>query len=121
MKTIGFIGLGIMGKPMSRNLMKAGYPLVVYDIRQEPVEEAVAAGARAGTSPSDVAAQCEVIITMLPNSPQVQQVVLGADGVLNGARPGSILVDMSSIAPLVSVEISRQAVARGVSMLDAPG
>lgn len=94
MKKIGFIGLGIMGKPMSKNLIKAGYDLVVFDIVPEAVEEVVAAGAVAGISPKDVAARSEIIVTMLPNSPEVKQVVLGEDGIIEGARPGSIVVDM---------------------------
>jgi 2-hydroxy-3-oxopropionate reductase len=106
MEKIGFIGLGIMGKPMSKNLLKAGYPLVVYDIVPAAVEEVVGAGAEKGTSPKDVAAKTGVIITMLPNSPHVKEVVLGKDGVIEAARPGSILIDMSSIAPLVSREVA---------------
>jgi 2-hydroxy-3-oxopropionate reductase len=120
MKNIGFIGLGIMGKPMAKNLLKAGYHLIVYDIRKEPVEELVAAGAKAGTSPQDVASQSDVIITMLPNSPEVKEVVLGKNGVIHGAKSGSVLIDMSSIAPLVSKEISGKLQKKGVIMLDAP-
>lgn len=120
MKRIGFIGLGIMGKPMARNLLKAGYPLAVYDIVPAAVEAIVGAGARAGKSSREVAAQSDVVITMLPNSPEVKQAVLGPDGVLEGARPGLILIDMSSIAPLASREIAEKARARGVEMLDAP-
>jgi 2-hydroxy-3-oxopropionate reductase len=117
---IGFIGLGIMGAPMARNLLKAGYPLVVYDIVPEKLDAAVKAGAEAGSSSKDVAARSEVVITMLPNSPEVKEVVLGPDGVLKGAKPGAILVDMSSIAPLASQEVSAQAKNKGVAMLDAP-
>jgi len=120
MKTIGFIGLGVMGKPMARKVRKAGYDLVVYDIRPEPIKELVDAGAKAGTSPKDVAAQSDVIITMLPNSPQVKEVVLGKGGVIEGVRPGAILVDMSSIAPLASKELSARLAEKGVPMLDAP-
>jgi len=117
---IGFIGLGIMGKPMAKNLLKAGYPVVVYDIVSEAVKELVDAGAEQGASSADVASKSEVIITMLPNSPHVKEVVLGKNGVLEGAKPGSILVDMSSIAPLASKEISEKAAEKGVIMLDAP-
>jgi 2-hydroxy-3-oxopropionate reductase len=99
MKKIGFIGLGIMGKPMAMNLIKAGYNLTVYDIRPEPVKEGIAAGAKEGNSSKDVAAQSEIVITMLPNSPDVKKAVLGENGVLEGAKPGMILIDMSSIAP----------------------
>jgi 2-hydroxy-3-oxopropionate reductase len=120
MEKIGFVGLGIMGKPMAMNLIKAGYKLTVYDIRPEPVKEVVAAGAKEGTSSKNVAAQSEVVITMLPNSPDVKKAVLGADGVLEGAQKGMILVDMSSIAPLVSKEVAAEALKKGVEMLDAP-
>ena len=120
MKKIGFIGLGIMGKPMAMNLIKAGYNLTVYDIRPEPVKEVVAAGAKEGKSNSDVAAQSEVVITMLPNSPDVKKAVLGKDGVLDGAKKGMILIDMSSIAPLVAQEVAAEAQKKGVEMLDAP-
>lgn len=108
MKNIGFIGLGIMGKPMAGNLLKAGYKLVVYDIISERIQEAVVAGAEAASSPKDVAARTEIIITMLPNSPQVKEVVLGKEGVIEGAKPGSIIIDMSSIAPIVAKEIAEK-------------
>ena len=117
---IGFIGLGIMGKPMAKNLLKAGHKLVVYDIVDAPVKELVQAGAKAGESPKDVASQNEIIITMLPNSPHVKQAVLGMNGVIEGAKPGSVLVDMSSIAPLVSREVAAALASKGIEMLDAP-
>ena len=120
MKKIGFIGVGIMGKPMAKNLLKAGYPLVVFDLNPVPAKEVVEAGAREGKSCSDVAARSEVVITMLPNSPDVRAAVLGKDGVLEGAQPGTILVDMSSIAPLAAKEIAEKANEKGVTMLDAP-
>jgi 2-hydroxy-3-oxopropionate reductase len=120
MEKIGFIGLGIMGKPMCRNLLKAGYPLVVYDIVGAAVEEIVGAGAQRGASPKDVAAQTAVMITMLPNSPHVREAVLGKDGVIEGAKPGSILIDMSSIAPLVCKEVAARLAVKQVRMLDAP-
>jgi 2-hydroxy-3-oxopropionate reductase len=120
MKKIGFIGLGIMGKPMAKNLLRAGYELAAYDVRSEPLCEVVEAGARAGSSPAGVAASSEVIITMLPNSPEVKEAVLGKGGVIEGARPGSIVVDMSSIAPLASQEISARLAEKGVTLLDAP-
>jgi 2-hydroxy-3-oxopropionate reductase len=120
MKKIGFIGLGIMGKPMAMNLIKAGFALTVYDTRQEPVEEVTAAGAKKGKSSRDVAAQSDVAITMLPNSPDVKKAVLGENGVLAGAKAGMILIDMSSIAPLVSKEVAAEAGKKGVEMLDAP-
>ena len=116
---VGFIGLGIMGRPMVRNLLKAGYELVVYD-KVAKVDDVVALGARAGVSNKDVASQCEVIITMLPNSPHVREAVLGKDGVLDGAKAGTILVDMSSIAPGAAQEICAAVREKGVVMLDAP-
>jgi 2-hydroxy-3-oxopropionate reductase len=117
---IGFIGLGIMGKPMAKNLLKAGHTLVVYDVVEAPVKELVEAGATAGSSPRDVAARSDLIITMLPNSPHVKKAVLGEGGVIEGARPGSVLVDMSSIAPLASREVAAELAKKGVEMLDAP-
>jgi len=117
---IGFIGLGIMGKPMAKNLLKAGHKLVVYDILDAPVKELVEAGATAGASPKDVASRNELIITMLPNSPHVKQAVLGKNGVIEGAKPGSVLVDMSSIAPLASREVAAELASKGIEMLDAP-
>ncbi len=117
---IGFIGLGIMGKPMSLNLIKAGYQLVVMDVFEPAVAELVAAGAEAAPTPRAVAERADIIITMLPNSPQVKQVVLGEQGVVEGVRSGAVVIDMSSIAPLVSREVAGQLAARGVDMLDAP-
>jgi 2-hydroxy-3-oxopropionate reductase len=117
---IGFIGLGIMGKPMAKNLLKAGHTLVVYDIVEVPVKELVQAGATAGSSPKDVAARNDLIITMLPNSPHVKKAVLGEGGVMEGAKPGSVLVDMSSIAPLASREVAAELAKKGIEMLDAP-
>jgi 2-hydroxy-3-oxopropionate reductase len=117
---VGFVGLGIMGKPMSRNLIKAGHELVVYDVVPAPVEEIVAAGAQRGSSAKDVAARSEITITMLPDGPDVEAAVLGAAGVLEGAKPGSIIVDMSSISPLVAQKVGKACDARGVEFLDAP-
>lgn len=120
MKKVGFIGLGIMGKPMSLNLIKAGYSLVVMDRNPVVLEQLVAAGASVANSPADVARQAEVIITMLPNSPHVQEVVLGENGIAEGAKPGTVVIDMSSIAPLVSREIAVSLEQRGIAFLDAP-
>ncbi len=120
MKKIGFIGLGIMGKPMSKNLLRVGYPLLIYDIVPAALDEIVRAGAEKATSPKDVAAKTDVIITMLPNSPHVKEVVLGKNGIIEAARPGSILIDMSSIAPLVSREIAAKLAEKKIRMLDAP-
>ncbi|MFD0678973.1 MULTISPECIES: 2-hydroxy-3-oxopropionate reductase [unclassified Paenibacillus] len=116
---IGFIGLGIMGKPMSKHLLQAGYKLVVLE-RSKSAEELVAAGAEAASSPKSLAEQVDIIITMLPNHPQVKEVVLGKDGVIEGAKQGTILIDMSSIAPLVSQEIAKKLAEKGIEMLDAP-
>lgn len=120
MKRIGFIGLGVMGRPMAKNLLKAGYSLVVYDIVAAGVSELVAAGAAAGRSPRDVAAQSEVVITMLPNSPEVKQAILGPNGVLEGIQSGAVVVDMSSIAPLASREVAARLAEKNIPMLDAP-
>jgi 2-hydroxy-3-oxopropionate reductase len=120
MKKIGFIGLGIMGKPMAKNLLKAGYSLTVYDIVPERMENVVNAGAKAGSSSKEVAEKSEIVITMLPNSPDVKEAVLGKNGVLEGAKPGIILIDMSSIAPMASKEVAEKAKEKGVIVLDAP-
>lgn len=117
---IGFIGLGIMGKPMVRNLLKAGHEVIAYDIIPENVADVVKAGAVAGKSPREVAAQVGLVITMLPNSPHVRSVVMGENGVLEGAKPGTILIDMSSIAPLASQEVEKACAEKGVKMIDAP-
>jgi len=119
-KKIGFIGLGIMGRPMAKNLLKAGFSLVVYDLNKEAVADVVKAGAASAHSSRDVAQSTEVIIIMVPDSPEVKEVVLGKDGVLEGVRPGSLVIDMSSINPLVSQEIEKELRKRGVEMLDAP-
>lgn len=117
---IGFIGLGIMGKPMSKNLLKAGYSLVVMDRNADAVAEVVAAGATSASSPKAVAEACDVVVTMLPNSPHVKDVVLGENGVIEGAKKGLVVIDMSSIAPLASREIYAELSKKGVEMLDAP-
>jgi 2-hydroxy-3-oxopropionate reductase len=105
---------------MARNLLKAGYPLVVHSRSRGPVDELVAAGAQAGTSARDVAGRCEVLITMLPNSPDVELVALGKDGIGEGARPGLVYVDMSTISPIVTQKVGQALEAKGVRMLDAP-
>jgi 2-hydroxy-3-oxopropionate reductase len=119
-KKIGFIGLGIMGKPMAKNLLKAGYSIVAYDLNKDAVEDVVKAGALGASSSKETAEKAEVIITMLPDSPDVKEVILGKDGVLEGIKPGSIVIDMSSINPLVSQEIEKELRKKGVEMLDAP-
>lgn len=120
METIGFIGLGIMGRPMCKNLMKAGYKTVVFDVVPAAVQEMVAEGAEAVSSPAEVASKVKRMITMLPDSPQVKQVVTGPKGILEGASAGSIIIDMSSIAPLAAKEVHDAAKAKGVRMIDAP-
>ncbi len=117
---IGFIGLGIMGRPMSRNLLKAGYPLVVYDIVPAGVEEIVKAGAKAAGSNREVAEQSDVVITMLPDSPDVEAAMLGPKGVFEGLHPGLTLIDMSSISPVTARQVAGMAAERGIDMLDAP-
>lgn len=117
---IGFVGLGIMGKPMARNLMKAGHELFVYDIAAEAVAALAAEGAVGCGSASEAAGQAEVTITMLPDGPEVQAAVLGPGGVLEGARAGSIVVDMSSISPLVAQKVGAACAEGGVEFLDAP-
>ena len=117
---IGFIGLGIMGKPMARNLRKAGYAPTVYNRSRPAMEELEREGATLGSSAKDVAAASEVVITMLPNSPDVEAVVLGANGVLEGAQPGTTVIDMSTISPLVSQTIYEEAKKKKVNTLDAP-
>jgi len=120
MSNIGFIGLGIMGNAMSKNLLKAGHTLVVYDIVPELLDRVVAAGGARGGSCSDVAARTDIIITMLPDGPEVEQAILGPAGVLEGARQGSTVVDMSSIIPLVAQKAGAACAAKGVEFLDAP-
>ena len=120
MEKIGFIGLGIMGKPMSRNLLKAGYELEVFDISKDAVAEIVKAGAHACGSPKEIAEKCSLIITMVPNSPQVKEVVCGPNGILEGMKPGTILMDMSSINPIASREVGAEIEKHGGFMIDAP-
>jgi 2-hydroxy-3-oxopropionate reductase len=117
---IGFVGLGIMGKPMAKNLLKAGYSLTVYDVRAEPVEELVTDGASMASSSREVSQVTDTIITMLPDSADSERAILGENGVLEGAKAGSIIIDMSSIAPLVSQKIAAEAAGKSVEMLDAP-
>lgn len=120
-KNIGFIGLGIMGKPMAKNLLKAGYGLTVYDIVPSVMEELVSLGAKKVSCPKEAAQHCDgLIITMLPNSPHVKEVVCGEEGVLKGARPGTIIADMSSISPAAAVETGKKAKEHGVFYLDCP-
>lgn len=117
---IGLIGLGIMGKPMGKNLLKAGLPLTVWNRTPGRAEELVELGARLASSPREVAEHSDIIITMVSDSPDVQQVILGENGVIHGVKPGSVVVDMSTISPQVTRELAETLQARGVDMLDAP-
>jgi 2-hydroxy-3-oxopropionate reductase len=118
---VGFIGLGIMGRPMARNLMEAGYELVLHNRSPEKAEELANEGnATASGSPREVAEACDIVITMLPDSPDVEAVVAGEGGVLEGIRDGALLVDMSTISPVVTEELSEKVREKGASMLDAP-
>ena len=117
---IGFIGIGIMGKPMARNLLKAGYQLVAYNRTPGPMNELAAEGARSASNPREVAEQSDIIITMLPDSPQVLEVMTGEHGVLAGARANTLVIDMSTISPVVTQQLAQEAQVQGVRMLDAP-
>jgi 2-hydroxy-3-oxopropionate reductase len=117
---IGFIGLGIMGKPMARNLMRAGYSLVVHNRGRGPVDELVKEGAKAGTSSKEAAQQSDVVITMLPDSPDVDTVVLGKDGVVEGLKSGATLIDMSTITPAMARRVADAVRKKGGKALDAP-
>jgi 2-hydroxy-3-oxopropionate reductase len=117
---IGFIGLGIMGKPMARNLLAAGFDLTVHSRSSEPVDELVAAGATGGSDPAAVASASDITITMLPDTPDVEMVLVGSPGVIEGAAPGSLVIDMSSIDPGATRTMAAAFDARGIAMLDAP-
>ncbi len=117
---IGFVGLGIMGGPMAKNLMEAGYELVLYNRTKEKAEEIAADGTTVAGSPKEVVESCGIIITMLPDSPDVEAVVAGEDGILEGIKEGSLIVDMSTISPVVTKELAAKVEEREASMLDAP-
>jgi 3-hydroxyisobutyrate dehydrogenase len=117
---VGFAGLGIMGRPMARNLLKAGFPITVFNRTSSKAEELAKEGAKLATSPADLARDSDVIITIVTNSPDVEQVVLGSSGIIEGAKAGSLLVDMSTISPDVTRAIGSRLAEHGVSMLDAP-
>ena len=119
-ETIGFIGLGVMGKPMAKNLIKAGFSLVVHNRSRAAVDEVVGAGAKAGTSAADVARQSTIVITMVPDTPDVEAVIAGPDGVLTTLQRGATVVDMSSISPTATQRLAKQIADRGCVMLDAP-
>ena len=120
MKTIGFVGLGLMGKPMAKNLMKGGYGLIVHDVNRAPVKELVTAGAKEAFSPKEVAQAVEVLFTSLPNDQVVEEVVLGKDGLLEGMKKGSILVETSTISPLTVKKVAPKLNQKGIEILDAP-
>jgi 2-hydroxy-3-oxopropionate reductase len=119
-ESVGFIGLGVMGKPMARNLLAKGYPIVVHNRSRAAVDELVSAGATGASSPADVARGARRIITMLPDSPDVEQVLEGPDGVFSAIQPDTILIDMSSIAPATARRLAEASRTRGARMLDAP-
>lgn len=116
---VGLIGLGIMGKPMAKNILKAGYDLCVFDLNKPNVDEVVACGAKTASS-EEIGKTCDVVLTMLPNGPQVKQVMLGENGVANFMQPGSTYIDMSSISPLVAKEVAEVLEKKGIDMLDSP-
>ncbi|MGA3032921.1 MAG: 2-hydroxy-3-oxopropionate reductase [Terracidiphilus sp.] len=120
MATIGFVGLGIMGRPMLRNLLKAGHTVIAYGRTPAKVDACVADGAERGASNADVGARASIVVTMLPDGPEVEEVVLGANGILAGSKPGSLIIDMSSINPLVSQKIAAACASKGVDFIDAP-
>jgi 2-hydroxy-3-oxopropionate reductase len=120
MATVGFIGLGIMGRPMLKNLLKAGHTVIAYSRNPKTLDACVADGAERGVSKSDVGARAAVVFTMLPDGPDVEEVLLGPDGALEGCRPGTLIVDMSSINPLASRKIAAACAVKGVDFLDAP-
>ena len=119
-ETIGFIGLGIMGSGMSRNLLKAGFPLVVWNRTASKMTPLVEAGAQPAVSPADLASRAEVVITCVSNTADVEEVLLGENGVVHGARPGTLVIDMSTISPSAAQEIAAQLAQKGIHMLDAP-
>jgi 2-hydroxy-3-oxopropionate reductase len=119
-QTIGFIGLGVMGKPMAKNLMKAGFPVVGYNRSRPAVDELVATGGKAATSAADVARQADVVITMLPDTPDVEAVLTGKDGVLSALTKDALVIDMSSISPSATQRLAKLVHEKGGSMLDAP-
>jgi 2-hydroxy-3-oxopropionate reductase len=120
MDTIGFIGLGVMGKPMARHLIDAGYPLVVHNRSRDAVDELAKAGATPAATPGVLAAQCDIVITMLPDSSAVEQVVTGKEGIFEAPRPGLLLIDMGASSPTLARRLASEAEQRGLDALDAP-
>jgi 2-hydroxy-3-oxopropionate reductase len=119
-ETVGFIGLGVMGRPMARHIMDKGYPLVVHNRSRGAVDDLVAAGAQAADTPGDVARRATVVITMVPDTPDVEAVLTGRSGVLDGIQAGAVVIDMSSISPVATKRLAAAVSAKGASMLDAP-
>ncbi len=119
-KRIGFIGLGVMGRPMALNLLKAGYPMVVWNRTRSKMKPLLEAGAEGANSPKEVAEKSDVVITMVTDSPDVEEVILGPNGVIHGAHPGLVVIDMSTISPTVTRRIAQKLAEKGVKMLDAP-
>ena len=119
-ETVGFIGLGVMGKPMAKNLLKTGHRLVVHSRSRAPVDEVATVGATAASSPADVARQADVVITMLPDTPDVELVLTGPNGVIPALRPKAVVIDMSSISPSATKRLAREVAEKGGAMLDAP-
>jgi 2-hydroxy-3-oxopropionate reductase len=119
-ETVGFIGLGVMGKPMAKNLLKAGHRLVVHSRSRAPVDEVATVGATAAGSPADVARQADVVITMLPDTPDVELVLTGPNGVISALRPKAVVIDMSSISPSATKRLAKAVAEKGGAMLDAP-
>ena len=119
MEKIGFIGLGVMGKPMAKNLVNSGYNVTVFDINSVCMNELVECGAKQKITPREIAEDTDIIITMLPNSPEVYEVTLGNKGIIEGIKRGSVCIDMSSIEPLVSKEIAAKLLEKGADYLDA--
>lgn len=119
-EVVGFIGLGVMGKPMAKHLLAKGHQVVGYNRSRPAIDDIVAAGGRAASSPAEVARQAAVIITMVPDTPDVERVLTGADGVLSTLSPGSVVIDMSSISPVVTQALAALVRANGSTMLDAP-
>jgi 2-hydroxy-3-oxopropionate reductase len=119
-ETVGFIGLGVMGRPMARHILTGGHALVVHNRSRRPIDELVTAGAAAGSSPADVARRSTIVITMVPDTPDVEAVIAGADGVLQALQPGSVVIDMSSISPVTTRRLAEAVASKGGTMLDAP-
>src|SRR5690349_21845659 len=117
---IGFIGLGVMGRPMAEHLLAAGHRPTVHNRRRAAVDAPLAGGAQPGASPADVADKPAIVITMLPDTPDVESVIAGRGGVLDGVRAGAIVIDMSSISPAATRDLARRVDARGATLLDAP-